>query len=87
MTKIFNLIETDIGRSIGDITSKVTGLNLLKEASEVLDTLHRTSHEIQDDDGNWYSIRLLPYRTIENVIDGVVINLIDISEVKRAQLF
>jgi two-component system, chemotaxis family, CheB/CheR fusion protein len=87
MTKIFNLIKTDIGRSIGDITSKVTGFNLLKEASEVLDTLHRTSHEIQDDDGRWYSIRLLPYRTIENVIDGVVINLIDISEVKRAQLF
>ena len=87
MTKIFNLIETDIGRSIGDITSKVTGLNLLKEASEVLDTLHRTSQEIQDYDGRWYSIRLLPYRTIENVIDGVVINLIDISEVKRAQLF
>ncbi len=87
MTKIFNLIETDIGRSIGDITSKVTGLNLLKEASEVLDTLHRTSYEIQDDDGRWYSIRLLPYRTIENVIDGVVINLIDISEVKHAQLF
>ena len=50
-TRIFNLIETDIGRSIGDITSKISGLNLLKAASEVLDTLHRESHEIQDDDG------------------------------------
>ena len=84
-TKIFNLIETDIGRSIGDITSKITGLNLLKTASEVLDTLHRESHEIQDDDGNWFSVRVLPYRTIENVIDGVVINIIDITEVKRIQ--
>ena len=86
-TKIFNLIETDIGRSIGDITSKVTGLNLLKTASEVLDTLRRESFDIQDDDGKWYSIRVLPYRTTENVIDGVVINLVDINEVKCAQEF
>ena len=86
-TKIFNLIETDIGRSIGDITSKVTGLNLLKTASEVLDTLRRESFDIQDDDGKWYSIRVLPYRTTENVIDGVVINLVDINEVKSAQEF
>ena len=86
-TKIFNLIETDIGRSIGDITSKATGLNLLKTASEVLDTLRRESFDIQDDDGKWYSIRVLPYRTTENVIDGVVINLVDINEVKCAQEF
>ena len=85
-TKIFNLIETDIGRSIGDITSKVTGLNLLKEASEVLDTLHRTSHEVQDDEGRCFSLRLLPYRTIDNVIDGVVINLVDVTEMKRVQI-
>ena len=84
-TRIFNLIETDIGRSIGDITSKITGLNLLKTASEVLDTLHRESHEIRDDDGNWFSVRVLPYRTIDNVIDGVVINIIDITELKRIQ--
>ena len=64
---------------------KFTGLNLLKAASEVLDTLHRESHEIQDDDGKWFSVRVLPYRTIDNVIDGVVINIIDITEVKRIQ--
>ena len=84
-TRIFNLIETDIGRSVGDITSKISGINLLKTADEVLDTLHRASHEIQDDDGDWFSIRVLPYRTIDNLIDGVVINIIDITEVKRAQ--
>ncbi len=85
-TRIFNLIERDIGRSIGDITSKIAGLNLLKEASEVLDTLHRESLEILDDDGNWFSVRVLPYRTIDNVIDGVVINIVDITEVKRIQM-
>ena len=36
-------------------------------------------------DGNWFSVRVLPYRTIDNVIDGVVINIIDITEVKRIQ--
>ena len=80
-TRVFNLIETDTGRSIGDITSKITGINLLKSAAEVLDTLHSESHEIQDDDGSWFSVRVLPYRTIDNVIDGVVINIIDITEV------
>jgi two-component system CheB/CheR fusion protein len=85
-TKILNLIEADIGRSIGDITAKITGLDLRKAASEVLDTLHRESHEIRDDDGNWLSVRVLPYRTIANVIDGVVINIIDITEAKRIQM-
>ena len=84
-TRVFNLIETDIGRSIGDITSKISGINLLKTADEVLETLHSASREIQGDDGSWFSIRVLPYRTIDNLIDGVVINIIDITEVKRAQ--
>ena len=84
-TRIFNLIETDIGRSFGDITSRISGINLLNAAAEVLNTLHRESHEIQDDDGNWFSVRVLPYRTIENLIDGVVINIIDITEAKRTQ--
>ena len=85
-TKILNLIEADIGRSIGDITSKITGLDLRKTASEVLDTLHRESHEILSDGGEWLSVRVLPYRTIDNVIDGVVINIIDIIEEKRIQM-
>ena len=84
-TRIFNLIETDVGRSVGDITSKISGINLLKTADEVLDTLHSASREIQGDDGSWFSVRVLPYRTIDNLIDGVVINIIDITEVKRAQ--
>ena len=84
-TKILNLIEADIGRSIGDMTSRITGLNLLKTASEVLDTLHRKNFEMQDDDGNWFSVRVLPYRTLDNLIDGIVINIIDITEIKRTQ--
>ncbi|MFZ0931200.1 MAG: PAS domain-containing protein, partial [Syntrophobacteraceae bacterium] len=84
-TRVFNLIETDIHRSIGDITSKITGLNLLKSAAKVLDTLHSESHELQDDDGSWFSVRVLPYRTIDNVIDGVVINIINITDLKHTQ--
>ncbi len=83
--KILNLIEADIGRSIGDITSKITGLDLRKTASEVLDTLHRVSREICTEDGNWLSVRVLPYRTIDNVIDGIVINIIDITEIRTVQ--
>jgi two-component system CheB/CheR fusion protein len=85
-TRIFNLIETDIGRSVGDITSKISRLDLLKTASKVLNTLDRENLEIQDDAGGWFFVRVIPYRTIDNVIDGVVINIIDITEVKRIQM-
>jgi two-component system, chemotaxis family, CheB/CheR fusion protein len=83
--KILNLIEADIGRSIGDITSKITGLDLRKTASEVLDTLNRESCEVRSEGGGWLSVRVLPYRTTDNVIDGVVINIIDITEVRSVQ--
>ncbi len=83
VVKLFNLIQTDIGRPIGDITAKIQIDDLHDRAIEVLHTLARQQREVQDEKGVWYSMRIMPYRTLENVIDGVVINFVDVSKVKE----
>jgi len=83
--KIFNLIHTDIGRPISDITAKIQIKDLHDHAKEVLRTLTRQELEVQDENGVWYSMRIMPYRTLENVIDGVVINFVDVSNLKEVK--
>jgi two-component system, chemotaxis family, CheB/CheR fusion protein len=82
MTKIFNLIPTDVGRSIGDITAKIEYGGITRDAGQVLATLTKIEEEIQTGDGAWYSMNISPYRTLENVIDGVVITFVDITRIK-----
>jgi len=84
VSKIFNLISSDTGRRLSDITSNLLCDTLCNDAKEVLDTLIRREFEIQHKAGNWYAVRILPYRTTENVIDGVVITFTDITETKVA---
>ncbi|MCF8067527.1 MAG: PAS domain-containing protein [Desulfobacterales bacterium] len=83
MTNIFNLINSDIGRPISDITSKIRNENLNRDGAEVLRTLTPKEMEMQADNGNWFSMRISPYRTIENVIDGIVITFIEITKIKE----
>jgi two-component system CheB/CheR fusion protein len=59
--------------------------SLLADAQAVLDTLVPKKVEVQTIDGNWFAMRILPYRTLDNVIEGVVITFVDISEMKRAE--
>jgi len=85
VTEIFNLIKTDLGRPIGDITAKITYDNLYKDAKDVLRTLSQKNSEIQTSDGKWFSMQMHPYRTTENVIDGIVITFVDITERTKAK--
>ena len=86
MTKIFNLIQTDLDRPISHITSKIRYNHLEKDSKSVLDTLRMKEAQVQDTDGNWYSMRLAPYRTRENVIEGIVITFMDITKIKQAEM-
>jgi two-component system CheB/CheR fusion protein len=84
MANIFRLLEADTGRSIRDITSTIISFNIYDAAEQVLSSLIRKEVEVRNDFNNWFSLRILPYRTIDNTIDGVVITFVDISELKRA---
>jgi two-component system CheB/CheR fusion protein len=85
MTRFFNLIPSDVGRSIMDIRSKVAYDDLHKDAEQVLATLQSKGREVRAEEGKWFSMHILPYRTKENRIDGVVATFVDITERKRAE--
>ena len=84
MTDFINLIQADVGRPLAHIVTKLKYGRLVEDAQEVLRTLVPKEEEIQTNDDRWYSMRILPYRTLENVIDGVVITFVDTSQFKRA---
>ena len=86
VTRIINLIQSDIGRPVGHIVSNLVGYQaLVEDIREVLDTLVPKEIEVKSRSGTWYSMRILPYRTLDNVIEGAVITFADISRVKEAQ--
>ncbi len=82
---IFNLISTDIGRPITDIVSKLRYGDLAQDVRTVLDTLVLQERQVQTTDERWYTMRIMPYRTLENVIEGVVITFTDITELKQME--
>ena len=86
VTKIINLISTDIGRPIGHIASNIIGYTSLNtDIKSVLDTLIPKEMEVQTENGEWYALRIRPYRTTENIIEGVVITFFDFTEIKMAR--
>jgi two-component system CheB/CheR fusion protein len=82
--EMLNLIPADLGRPIGDIRLKVQVPDLESVSKEVLNTLNIQELEVQDREGRWYSLRLRPYRTSDNKIDGVVLVLVDIDALKKS---
>jgi two-component system CheB/CheR fusion protein len=81
--KIFNLMPGDIGRRISDINPNLALPDLKTFVGEVIETLNLKEIEVQDREGHWYSLRARPYRTTDNKIDGAVIMLVDIGEVRQ----
>jgi two-component system CheB/CheR fusion protein len=77
--RVMNLIPTDIGRPITDIKSNVRIPDLRQLVTRVVDSLEIHESEVEDNDGKWYSMKIRPYRTLDNKIDGVVIVLIDLD--------
>jgi len=86
MKQIFNLIETDIDRPIRDITSTIDCDHLDTYAGAVLHTLHMKELNLNTREGAHYCMRIMPYRTVDNVIDGVVITFFNITETRKIEL-
>jgi two-component system CheB/CheR fusion protein len=80
--KVLNLIPTDIGRPITDLKPNIEIPNLERLVSESIETSTLKEQEVQDRRGHWYSLRIRPYKTSENVIEGVVMTLLDIDALK-----
>jgi two-component system CheB/CheR fusion protein len=83
---VIRLIESDVGRPLSDLTSSLDYVGLVEDCRTVLANLIPREKEVYDTDGKWHQVRLMPYRTSENVIDGVVITIVDIDRTKKAEL-
>ncbi len=84
-TRLINLILTDVGRPVGHIVLNLKDYDrLTTDVQAVLDTLIPKEEKVQSADGKWYTMRILPYRTLDNVIEGAVIIFVDITETRQA---
>jgi chemotaxis protein methyltransferase CheR/two-component system CheB/CheR fusion protein len=84
-THLFKLIGGDVGRPLSDIVSDLDYPHLHEDAQTVMRTLVFVEKQIKTHDEHFYKVRIMPYRTQNNVIDGVVITLIDITETKMLE--
>ena len=81
--RMINLIPADVGRPIKDLNLQIEIPDLERRLEEVIDTVSVKEYEVRDKQGRWHSLRLRPYRTLENKIDGAVIVLIDVDALKH----
>lgn len=84
-TKLFKLIPGDVGRPLSHIVTDLNYPELKDDAERVLHTLAFQEKQVTTHDGRWCRVRIMPYRTQDNVIDGVVITFIDITETKHLE--
>jgi two-component system CheB/CheR fusion protein len=84
-TGIINLIPTDLGRPLSHLATNLKYERLMDDAKEVLRTLVFQETQVQTNDGRWHLMRILPYRTADNVIDGVVITFTEVTQLKRLE--
>ncbi len=84
-TAIINLRESDIGRPLSDLTSSLRYPELEEDARKTLDNLTISEKQITTNDDRWFSVKIIPYRRLDNVIDGVVITLVDITDTKNLE--
>jgi len=84
--KLLNLLPGDVGRPIVNLRPNIDVPDLARLVTEVVDTVSVREREVQEVGGCWYSMRIRPYRTMDNKIDGAVMTFIDIDAAKRIHL-
>ena len=86
VTQLINLIPTDVGRPVGHIVANLKDYaGLTSDVQKVLDTLVPIEREVQSTAGKWFLLRIHPYRTLENVVEGAVITFTYVSDRKQAR--
>jgi len=85
LTKLFKLRQTDVGRPFTDMVTDLNYPEMTHHAKEVLDTLVFKETSVSTHDGRWFIVRIMPYRTFDDRIDGLVITLIDITKSKKME--
>ncbi len=85
ITRIVHLRDGDIGRPLSELASTLIYPELHVDAKETLRTLAFSEKEISTTDSQWFSVRITPYRTLANVIQGVVITFVDITAAKELE--
>ena len=83
--KVLNLIPSDLDRAIGHINPNINCPDLEALIGECMDSVSMVEREVQDRQGRWYALRIRPYKTIDNKIDGAVLALFDIDILKRSE--
>lgn len=85
-TKIINLILSDVGRPVGHTVTNLRGYGqLVSDVQAVLNTLIPKEIDVQTEAGKWYTMRIQPYRTLDNMIEGAVITFVDITEMVQTR--
>jgi len=82
---IINLRESDVGRPLSDLTTSLEYPELQRDVTETLRNLQPSDKQIQSSDQRWFAVRIMPYRRLDDVIDGVVITLVDITDTKQLE--
>jgi two-component system CheB/CheR fusion protein len=85
ISAITKLIPGDVGRPITDIASDLFYPELAGDVREVLQSLNTVEKQVSSDDVRWFNVRILPYRTLENRIDGVVVTFVNITDSKALE--
>jgi two-component system CheB/CheR fusion protein len=83
--KLFNLIPTDLGRSLFDITSRLDYAELAQDTASAFKDLRAVERHVTSVDGRQYLARILPYRTAEDKIEGAILNFFDITDLRAAE--
>jgi len=85
LTKLFKLRQTDIGRPLSDMVTDLQYPEMTDHAREVLRTLVFKETAVSTRDQRWFTVRIMPYRTFDDRIDGLVVTIIDITESKKLE--
>jgi two-component system CheB/CheR fusion protein len=85
VASLLSLIDSDVGRPLADIVRKVPDEALVLEAAAVLEDLQPRAAELRSADGRWYARRILPYRTRDERIEGVVVTYVEVTDIKSAE--